>query len=133
MKNFLTLKLWFALRPGALTPTGSKVFLVMLGLLLAGAIAFAVIKRKTAKSAYSRINSRLASFFSTNLIIGVFLFLFYYQGLVFLSMRVWFLVWLIAMIVWLVYIARHFRQIPELVEQKEREKEFKKYLPKNGK
>lgn len=125
--NLFTLKYWFGMNAGSLAPTAQKGFVIFLVLLLILAI-YSKYKRKD-KGIYFRIWKKLASFGITNLIIGLFLLFFTYEGVTFLSMRFWFLLWLASMIISLVLINKEFKKIPKLREKRKQEEEFKKYIP----
>jgi len=112
---------------GNLAPVAQKGFVVFLVLLLALAI-YAKLKKKD-KGIYFRIWKKLDSFGTTNLIIGLFLLFFTYEGVVFLSMRFWFLLWLASMIMLLYFVHKEFKKIPELREKRKQAEEFKKYIP----
>jgi len=127
MFQFLTLKFWFNMRAGTLYPLVQKgllVFLVMLFLLI-----FVSLFLKKRKSSYRRIWSKMQSFSTSNLIIGFILLFFTYEGLPFLSMRFWFLLWFLGMLVWLYFIYKETKKIPEIREKRKQEEEFKKYIP----
>lgn len=112
---------------GSLAPVAQKAFIVFLVLLLAVAI-YSKFKKKN-KGIYFRIWKKLDSFGSTNTIIGLFLLFFTYEGVVFLSMRFWFLLWLVSMIVSLYFMYKESKKIPEIREKRKQEEEFKKYIP----
>jgi hypothetical protein len=85
--------------------------------------------RKRKKGAYFQIWSKLSSFGITNFFIGLFLLFFTYEGLVFLSMRFWFLLWLLVMIFWLYSIYKKFKKIPDILVKRKQAEDFKKYIP----
>lgn len=125
--NFFTLKYWFSINAGSLQQSVQRVFIIFLILLL-GLTIYAELRRKN-KGIYLKIWTKIASFGLTNLIIGVMLLFFTYEGVVFLSMRFFFLIWLAEMIFWLHLIYKEFKKIPEMREKRKKEEAFKKYLP----
>lgn len=125
--NFFTLKYWFSINAGSLQQSAQRVFIIFLILLL-GLTIYAELRRKN-KGIYLKIWTKIASFGLTNLIIGVMLLFFTYEGVVFLSMRFFFLIWLAEMIFWLHLIYKEFKKIPEMREKRKKEEAFKKYLP----
>lgn len=125
--NFFTLKYWFGMNAGSLQQNAQRAFVVFLILLL-GLTIYSELKRRN-KGIYLRIWTKLASFGLTNLIIGAFLLFFTYEGVVFLSMRFWFLLWFVAIVFWLKSIYAEFKKIPELREKRKQEEAFKKYIP----
>jgi hypothetical protein len=44
-------------------------------------------------------------------------------------MRIWLLLWLIGMGVWLGFILRHLSDIPKIKQEQERQAEYQKYVP----
>lgn len=128
MENIFSIKLWTNIRPGSLQPEFQKILIVVVACLLVFSIVFSLLKNKK-RSLYNKIWQRLASFCVSNFIIGVLLLFFTYELVPFLSMRFWFLLWGIGMIVWLFFILKIYFKIPELKEKLEKEKEFKKYIP----
>lgn len=127
MKNLLTLNYWFSLRPEALQPLAQKLFLALLVLILLAGVAFFFLKRRS--SLYRGLFRRLYNFGLTNFLIGLFLLFFNYEAVPFFSARFWLGLWLIGMLVWLIFIFRQLRAIPEKKKQIAKEKEIKKYLP----
>jgi amino acid transporter len=125
--NLFTLKYWFGMNAGSLAPIVQRALVVFLVLLLALAVYSKLRKRD--KGVYFRIWKKLDSFGVTNLIIGLFLLFFTYEGVIFLSMRFWFLLWLASMIVFLYFVYKEFKKIPEFREKRKQEEEFKKYIP----
>ena len=128
MGNLLSLNYWFNARPGNLDPnifTGLIIFLV---LLFAKAIFTGFIKKKQ-KALYFKIWRSLNSFTWSNFIIGLFIAFFVYEAIYFLSMRFWFIVWFLSMVVWGVFIVKKMIEIPIVRKKLEEEREFKKYIP----
>lgn len=129
MKNLLSLKFWFNLRPEPTTSITQKYFLFFMGLQILIYLIFLLIKRKYPKSLYRKIFSNFSSLFLTSIIIGAFLLFFTYEGVPFLSARFWFLVWFTAIAVWLSFIVRNFLKIPKIKEQLKAEKQYRQYIP----
>lgn len=129
MKNLLTLKMWFNMQPGVLTRGATIGITTLLLVLFVATVIFFLIKNKR-RNLYNRIWQKLYFFSLSNLIIGLILYFFAFELLPFLSMRFWFLLWGVGMLVWLVFIAKIFKEIPKIKEQRLKEEEFKKYIPK---
>lgn len=125
--NLFTLKYWFSMNAGNLEPLAQKGLVIFIILLLGLAIYSRLKKNK--KGIYLRIWTRLNSFGVTNFVIGLFLLFFTYEGVLFLSMRFWFLLWLVGMIFWLYLVYKQFKKIPEFRNKRKHEEEFKKYIP----
>lgn len=128
MGNLLTIHFWFDMRPGALTPRLQLYFIIFVGILFFGTVFFGIIKNRS-KSIFTKIFSSLYNFSLTNLIIGLFLLFFTYEMLPFLSMRLWFLIWLLSMLGWAGYVIYKISLIPKIKEEKQKLHEFNKYIP----
>jgi len=62
------------------------------------------------------------------------LLLFRYERVTVLSARFWLAIWGVVLIGWLGFILRYqYKKIPDLHKQRQRQDEFKKYLPSNHK
>jgi hypothetical protein len=128
MRNLLTLKYWFTLRPESLTPVYLKAFIALIILFFVLFFVFRFVGKKK-KALYANIFRRLSSFFISNFLIGLVILFFTYEMVVFLSARFWILFWAIEMLIWFIFIIRKLREIPSRRKQLEEEKEFKKYIP----
>jgi len=127
MKNLLTLNYWFNLRPETLVPYAQKIFIGLIALFII--LALLVIIAKKRSGIYRGFFKRLYSFFWSNVLIGLILFFFNYEVVPFFSARFWLGLWLLLMIVWLFFILKKLRTIPEQKKQLEQEKKLKQYLP----
>jgi amino acid transporter len=116
------------MRPGALNPRAQIYFLIFLGLLVLLAIFFGILSKKT-KSLLTKTWSRLYTFSIANLVIGIFLWFFTFELLPFLSMRLWFALWLIGILSWLGIISYKLSQLPKIKEEKQKLQEYNKYIP----
>jgi glucan phosphoethanolaminetransferase (alkaline phosphatase superfamily) len=126
--KILSFKYWFNFHPTNLSPDGLQFLTIFLAVLLFLAIIFSLAKKRI-RGLYHKIYRRLSSFFLTNFIIGIFLLFFAYEAVPFLSSRIWFLLWVLGMLVWLGFIIYALAQIPKLKEKLAKEQEYKKYLP----
>jgi hypothetical protein len=127
MQNILTTKFWFSNNPPALLPIFFNLLIIALAIFLLASLAFYVLKRK--KSAYQYIFSYLFDFSLTNLFIAILVTFFNYEKITFFSARFWLILWFIELLTWLVFILIKLKKIPERRKRKEKEKEFKKYIP----
>lgn len=127
MNNLITLNYWFNMRAGELTNAAQWILIFFIVMLAIFYIISYIYSKK--KGLYFKIANRIKSFTITNGTIGLVLLFFTYEAIPFLSMRFWFMVWFISMIIWLVFIIRNLLQIPKLKEALEKEREFKKYIP----
>jgi len=129
MKNLLTLNYWFNLRPESLLPYAQKTLIGFIILLALLALALAIINIKSRGSIYRGLFKRLYSFCLGNTLIGLVISFFNYEDVPFLSARFWLGLWILIMIIWLVFITKKLKAIPQQKKQVEQEKELKKYLP----
>jgi hypothetical protein len=127
MQNILTTNYWFDLKPPYFTPNSEKIFIAILLFFLVSAIIFFVLKRK--KSFFRGVYINLYNFSLSNFSIGLLLIFFRYEKATFLSGRFWMGLWLIAMIIWLYFILKNIKKIPENIKKLKEEEERKKYIP----
>jgi Ca2+/Na+ antiporter len=127
MLNLLSFKYWFNFNPEFFILPAQIIISVFLFLLLFFGIFFMVYKKKAGP--YKVLLNDLYIFSWSNFLIGFFLFFFAYQRIHFLSARFWFLFWAILMLFWLINIIKKFRKIVSKREEREKRKEFEKYLP----
>lgn len=128
MKNFLTLKFWFNLRPDQLLPVFQKTFVgfILFFVIFSLICRFFGFKKR---GIYAPIWRRLYSFSLTNVFVGLFLLFFNYEMIPFLSARFWFLLWAVIMVIWLVFVAKNLLKIPEKKKKIEEENKYQKYIP----
>lgn len=128
MGNLFSLKLWTNIRPGSLQPGFQTSLVIFVFIMLVLTVIFNLLKNKK-RTLYNKIWQKLATFSVTNFIIGVLLLFFTYELIPFLSMRFWFLLWGLGILIWIYYIIKAFIKIPEIKEKIAKEEEFKKYIP----
>jgi len=125
--NFLKFSYWFDLRPGYFSDTAEKIFIAFLIMVFLGGIASIFFKRKG--GFYKLFFQKLYSFCLSNFIVGLFLFFFRFELVPFLSARFWFGLWLIVMAIWLFFLIKPLKKIPEKIKEAQFNKEREKYLP----
>ncbi len=75
---------------------------------------------------------KLFRLFLTMGLVGFVILFFFYEGVMILGARFWFLFWLIGIITWFVYIIVYsIRKLPKIKKEIEEKKKFEKYLPKS--
>ncbi len=126
--NLLTMSYWTNLRPEALSPLGLKVFVILLGGFAVLAFLIKILKGNK-RGLYYKIWQNLLSFFLTNFFIGLVLLFFSYESIPFLAARIWLLVWLLSMLAWLGFIIKFLLKIPNIKQEKSKEREYNKYIP----
>ncbi len=131
MENLLSLNFWFSSRPPRITETFEYILIFFLIFLLILAV-FSFIKKRSggkSKNFYIGFWRKFFYFCSTNLFIGTLLFLFNLERVYFLSARFWYVLWLVLILVWLFFIFRFVKKIPEKIKKAEKEEKYKKYIP----
>ena len=128
MRILLSFNYWLNLRPGELSAPGLRYFSAFLVIIFAAAFIFWLLKKRR-KGPYNRIWRKLHSFSVSNLIIGLFVLFFFFEAVPFLSARFWLLVWGLGLAVWLFFIGRAMTHIPEMREERQKEEEYRKYIP----
>ncbi|MCX6797952.1 MAG: hypothetical protein NTX66_01890 [Candidatus Falkowbacteria bacterium] len=127
MKNLLTLKYWFTLRPEPLSSQANWLFIATVLLLILLSAIFLWLKMKP--GLYRTIFKKLYNFSLGNAVIGLLFLFFNYENATFFSARFWLLAWLLLMIVWLISILKELKRIPAKKRQISQEQVYKKYLP----
>ena len=129
MNELLTLNFWFNMRPGAIGVGAFRAILVFVVILAALTLAFYFLKKQNQFGFYKRIFNGLNNLCLANTIIGLFLLFFVYEQLPFLSMRIWLLLWLLGILVWLGFIINSMLKIPKLKKNQAKEENYQKYIP----
>ncbi|MGI5826882.1 MAG: hypothetical protein ACOX6C_00320 [Patescibacteria group bacterium] len=125
--ELLSLSFWFNLRPGSFSDVERYSLLGFIGLLLIVSVISFIIKKRAGKN---RFTARLFYDFSfTNALIGLILLFFNYEIIPFLSAHFWYLLWLIAMIWWLISIIKKIKAVSKKRSQEPNGPDLKKYLP----
>lgn len=127
--NLLQLDFWFNLRPIPLLPFYNKALIAFTGLLLVLAIISFFIKKQYKKSAYRRATESIFSLTTTNFFLGLLILFFNYERIPLMSARFWLILWVIEMAIWIYFIVKGIKTLPQKQEETQREKEYKKYLP----
>ncbi|MDI3496166.1 MAG: hypothetical protein PWQ35_187 [Patescibacteria group bacterium] len=127
MTNFLTIKYWFSVNPGSLVSLGFNLLLALtLALFLLGIITI-ILKRK--KGIYRGVFNSFYDFSVANFILGLLFLFFHYENIPFFTARFWLALWFIGIVIWLYFIFKKIKKIPEKRKELEAEKEKRKYLP----
>jgi hypothetical protein len=128
MQNLLSLNFWFNLKPGPLLPIYQQIFITIIIILAISFFILLIIKAKKV-NLYNKFLEKLHSFSLINCFIGLILLFFNYELIPFLSSRFWFLLWGLGIIIWLFFIFKILKEIPERKKKILSEKEYKKYIP----
>ncbi|MDA3839957.1 MAG: hypothetical protein PF572_02615 [Patescibacteria group bacterium] len=129
MNSLLSLKFWFSINPGALSPLGLKLFLVLVFFFVVLSVVLKILIMNTKEKLHRRLFRKILSLSVTNIFLLLVMFFLMYEKAPFLSSRFWFLVWGTGIVVWLVYIYGFYSKIPSQKEEREKNLQYNKYLP----
>jgi hypothetical protein len=129
MKTIFTLKFWFNLNPGTLSPIFLKILISATVLSLFFTILFKVLRKTGKDQLIKPVQYKLYNFFFANFMLGLLWIFFSYERVPLLTARFWYVVWLIGNLVWIYFIAVEAAKIPEKRKQLAKELEYKKYIP----
>jgi hypothetical protein len=133
MPNFqrlFDLNFWFSLRPNPLGPKGTIFVLIFFGLITLIGVIFALLPAvKKGDALILRFFRKAFNQFFIMGVIGFVLFFLSYEQIFFLGSYFWYLLWFIGFAVWSVFTI-HFliKKIPQVKEEREKQKRFQKYL-----
>ncbi|MDD2354187.1 MAG: hypothetical protein PHH52_00290 [Patescibacteria group bacterium] len=127
MTNLFTFKYWFSVNPGALLNLGFNLLLALTIVLLILGLVTIVLKRR--KGIYRGVFNSLYDFSVANFILGLIFLFFHYENIPFFTARFWLALWAIGIVLWLYFIFKKIKKIPEKKKEIEAEKEKNKYLP----
>ncbi|MBD3281317.1 hypothetical protein GF391_01065 [Candidatus Uhrbacteria bacterium] len=132
MQNLLTLSFWFGLYPPALTPWAARAMLVIFTALLIVGIAGKIYSIKTKLEKWTRrAIDKASAMLITMGVLGLLLFLFSYQQIPVLSIRVGYIIWLIILGIWIYFLYKFiYIEIPKQRKLKEAREHVDKWLPK---
>jgi len=128
MSNLLKIKYWLDFTPEPLLPIFQKIFVGSIVLFAVATLIFWFLKKRK-RNLYTSFLVKLYTWSLTNFCFGLILHFFNYELVPFLSARFWFAIWGVSIIIWLFYILKDITKIPEIKVAREKESEFKKYIP----
>lgn len=129
MERYLSLKFWFI--SGPIMP---KTAIIMLMFFIVMIVAGIILQRHSKKnkqkldSLAKKLFSKVVTLLITMGVIGIVMTAFFYQGPYIISMKFWFLLWLLISIIWIIFIIKFYAQIGPRREEILRQKKFEKYL-----
>lgn len=129
--KFLTVEYWVS--SGAMVPSMAIGLLILFIVMIGASIALSYYVKGSNKELdhFSvALIQKLQDMLATMGGIGVLLAFLMYEGAYIMSTRLWLLIWAIGVIAWLVPIYKYYNSIAEKRAEKQRKREFKKYLPK---
>lgn len=131
----LTPTFWFSTTPPPFLPVVDKLILVvMAACVLVGAIAFLIRLQSGRDKLMKQALGRAGTVLVTTGLIGLLLYAFSYERVIYLSMRIWWLP-LIAWFLWEAWKMYRFVfvKIPEIQKLQAERDQFEKWLPKKKK
>lgn len=132
MNSLLNLSFWFDVKPLPIDPLIFWIFLIVcLAVLILGIVAYLLKTKKFKEKILARnIWTKIGNWSISFGIIGLILVFLKQQRVLYLGMRIWFVFWLIIFFIWLVFILKYiFVEVPKVKKEREKKKEFEKYLP----
>ena len=131
IKPLLTLSFWFKMTPDPLLPFFQMAFLIFFGALIAAGIIAGQIYKKKKDSFVLRFTAKyLKSWLFTAGSTGALLLFFSYERAIFLSARFWYIIWLLSLGIWLFFIIKKIKVLPQKEGALRKKAQFEKYLPK---
>lgn len=127
--NFLKLNYWLNTNPGSLEAGIEQKLLYFIGFLLICLVVSSVFNFRIKKGLYKKVIASINTFFIVNFLISLYLWFVTYEGAYILAMRLWFLVWIALMAVWIYCIVKIYKKIPEIKQQKKEKEAYQKYIP----
>lgn len=134
LSTIFSLPFWFTLNPGPLNPRHLSYLLwLLIGILVLAIVFRALMVYRRKDLLLVNVWRKFFWLFFTMGLVGFILLFFFYEGVMILGARFWFLFWFIGLVVWLVYILVYsIRKLPKLKKEIEEKKNFDKYLPKSS-
>lgn len=130
-KQLFSLGFWFHIYPPLTSSYVLGILVVFFVALLATGLFVYRCVRKCEDKHAARGKRRLAHWFLTWAILGLFWTFFTYERINLFGSRFWLLIGFIVAVVWLVFIILYrLRVAPKLQKQDQERAEFEKYLPK---
>lgn len=131
MSSFFQPTYWLTLQPPEVDGlAGNVLFGVFVAFLVLGIIGRIVVERRGDDQYKKEIGNRISSLLITMGIIGVILYFFSFEEVQLFGARFWYLLWIIAVLVWGFFLVRFVRRdIPAKREREETLKAQAKYLP----
>lgn len=131
MNTLFSINFWFNTHPPKLTTPFFYILLAATIVFLAGVFIFYILSKQKGRHGYFilEIWRKILNFCITNTIIGLFWLFFNSESIPFFSSRFWYPIWAIIILVWIFYIYKSYKKIPEKKENAAKNENFKKYLP----
>lgn len=130
LKYFFNPSHIFSLRPGAMQLRAIIILAVVFGLFIIFGLVSKIIEKKTNDGLKIKAWKRFWYLGITMGALGIVYLFFAWQGVVLLASRLWLIIWLIAVVVWVVFIFKYlFLEAPKLRKNIDKKRDFDKYIP----
>lgn len=132
MMNLLTLSYWFDAYPSALIAWASITLLVVfLAMVILGIFTNVIVVKRAMDKWMRRAMYKVGAALMTMGFIGLLLVLCGYEQVPFLSMRFWYLLWLIGTGVWAWFLYKHLTvYVPKRRAEKQAREQHDKWIPR---
>lgn len=131
IKPLLAFSFWFKLAPDPLLPFFQMAFLIFFGLLVAAGIVAGQIYKKKKDNFVLRFAAKyLKNWLLAAGITGFLLLFFNYERAVFLSARFWYIAWFLSFGIWMFFIVKKIKTLPQKEDALRKKAQFDKYLPR---
>ena len=128
MKVILTPYFWLSMT-GEMTSV-SRYVLILLLIIFVGLLGYIKFTQSVwKKTPYRKIYQSTVGFLVVNIFVGSYLWLVTEQVIPVLSVRIWFVFWLLEIIFWIRGIHKDYIKIPEKKKNNEADRNLKKYIP----
>jgi len=132
LEPLLTLDFWIDKKPPLLTSLFQQLFFYSFGAMVVLALIISILVKQKKKTDpwLAKGFQKISSWCLTMGIAGLIILFFSFEQVVLLSMRLGYIIWLIAALAWLVWIVIFFvRIVPRKKAEIQEKKELGKYIP----
>ncbi|MDD5726009.1 MAG: hypothetical protein PHC53_01170 [Patescibacteria group bacterium] len=133
--NLLTFDFWFQMQPSMFLPwIGTTLLVIFIALAIMGLVAKLYGIKANLDKFNRRAVERVGTLLLTMGLLGLLFYLFVFESVPILSMRVWLIVLLLSGLAWAWSILRYIRvEIPRINQLKAEREKLNKWLPKSKK
>lgn len=135
MMNLLNFNFWFQMQPPMFVAwVGTTLLVVFMALTLVGLVAKVYGLKANFDKFVRRAVERAGTLLLTMGLVGLLFYLFVFESVPILSMRIWLIVWLLSAAAWAWSILHYVRvEIPRINRLKAEREKLNKWLPKSKK
>jgi hypothetical protein len=108
---------------------GTIVFAVFVVCFVLGIVGHLVAERKGSDRFVREVGHRISTLLVVMGLLGVLLFFFSFEGIRMFGARFWYPLWGLGFLVWLFFLARSARGIPQVREREAQRRANQKYIP----